>query len=785
LTDHPGAGDEEKRPWGGAAGLWQEDRLGAARLSRRGERAYPLWAVGASEKRSPGFVPQETPAGLPCSIPRVRGQGSELKEFGLTRTRTEALAGTAAALAPEERRLIEEEEALLVSVERALADRRAGIRAEGDLADRLRELRDEALESTSKDLPTVFQEMGLVRAVMERARPEALPDPATPYFAHLRVREGGEERDYLLGRTTFVDRQAGVRVVDWRWAPVAAIFYRYREGEEFEERFPGRVSQGLVLARRVVVVEGGRLTRVSDGRRSLLRGPDGAWRTSAPETAALGGGAGRAARAGTLGTGTGARGRSAAPEVTALLDPDQYEAVSAPPDRALLVLGSAGSGKTTVALHRLARIAFDAPRRYPASRLQVVVPELGLARLAARLLEPLGLARVPVRTLESWSRGAFQSAYGAPPPRLFGETPPLVARLKRHPALYQMLRRRPYLQEPPSLKKARRELGDLLLDRTFLTGVVRTAGGDLPLTAIDEVIRHTRLQLAPPLSEFLAGIDPDRRETLDGRPIEDDTPDAVAGTLDPEDLPILLFFAALRGGAGGRKAAHLVVDEAEDVSLFELFALGRHLAGKSVTMAGDESQQTFSSYAGWGEALEALGVADAAEVRLPTTYRCPRPIAEVAQAILGPIAPEVPPRVGREGVPVSRFDFPTEAHAQLFLTEAIRDLVEREPHASLAVVCHAPEGARGLHRLLADMPEARLSLDGAFSFRPGVDVTDVASVKGLEFDYVIVPDASARAYPEADEARRRLHVAVTRAAHQLWIAAPGTPSPLLRGIAAS
>ncbi len=102
---------------------------------------------------------------------------------------------------------------------------------------------------------------------------------------------------------------------------------------------------------------------------------------------------------------------------------------------------------------------------------------------------------------------------------------------------------------------------------------------------------------------------------------------------------------------------------------------------------------------------------------------------------------------------MSRFDFPTEAHAQLFLAGAIRELLEREPQASAAVVCHAPEVARGFHRLLADLAEARLSLDGEFTFRPGVDVTDVASVKGLEFDYVVVPDASARAYPEARTSR--------------------------------
>ncbi|HET8539605.1 MAG TPA: ATP-binding domain-containing protein [Anaeromyxobacter sp.] len=706
----------------------------------------------------------------------------------MPRNRTEAgaLRDTVADLTAAERSAIDEEEALLATVRAALAARRAGGRADGDLVARLRDLREEALESTSKDLPTVFQEMGVVRAVMERARPDALPEPAAPYFAHLRVREGGEERDYCLGRHTFVDRAAGVRVVDWRWAPVAALFYRYREGEEFEEPFPGRVATGVVVARRVVVIERGRLARVSVDGATLTRGPDGAWRATRGERAALGGGAGKAARPGALGTGAGAAGRAAAHEVTALLDPEQFAAISAPADTPLLVLGSAGSGKTTVALHRLARIAFDEPRRFPAAKLQVVVPEVGLARLAARLLEPLGLERATVRTLDAWARGAFQGAFGAPPPRLCEEPPPLVSRLKRHPALYHALRRRPRLADPrPALSRLRRELGDLLLDRGFLEAVVQGAAGDLPVTAIEETLRHTRLQLAPPPEEALAGIEPDRRETLDGKPISEDTPEAISGTLDPEDLPILLLMAALRGGRGARRSAHLVVDEAEDVSLLELFVLGRHLAGRSVTVAGDESQQTFSSYAGWPDAIAALGVDRAETVRLETTYRCPRPIAELAHAVLGPVAPARPPRAGRDGAPVSRFDFPTEAHAHLFLAGAVRDLLEREPQASVAVVAHAPDVARAFHRLLADLPEARLALDGRFTFRPGVDVTDVSSVKGLEFDYVVVPDASLRAYPDTDEARRRLHVAVTRAAHQLWIAAPGTPSPLVARVQAS
>jgi DNA helicase IV len=70
-------------------------------------------------------------------------------------------------------------------------------------------------------------------------------------------------------------------------------------------------------------------------------------------------------------------------------------------------------------------------------------------------------------------------------------------------------------------------------------------------------------------------------------------------------------------------------------------------------------------------------------------------------------------------------------------------------------------------------------IEGQYSFEPGVDVTDADEVKGLEWDYVILPDVTARAYPVDPEARRRLHVAVTRAAHQLWVLSYDLRSRLL------
>jgi DNA helicase IV len=136
-------------------------------------------------------------------------------------------------------------------------------------------------------------------------------------------------------------------------------------------------------------------------------------------------------------------------------------------------------------------------------------------------------------------------------------------------------------------------------------------------------------------------------------------------------------------------------------------------------------------------------------------------------------------KTARDGAPVGLFTFPKEAHAHLFLATALRDLVDREPHASIGVLAHDAETARRFFEIATDIPGARLVLDGAFSFEPGVDITDVDGAKGLEFDYVIVPDATAEAYPPTDDARRRLHVAATRASHQLWIVSGGRPTPIV------
>jgi DNA helicase-2/ATP-dependent DNA helicase PcrA len=127
------------------------------------------------------------------------------------------------------------------------------------------------------------------------------------------------------------------------------------------------------------------------------------------------------------------------------------------------------------------------------------------------------------------------------------------------------------------------------------------------------------------------------------------------------------------------------------------------------------------------------------------------------------------------------FSFAHTGDAVAFLAEALRELMSEEPNASVAVVTRFPEQADayydGLFR--GEVPKLRRIADQDFPFKPGVDVTDVRQVKGLEFDYVVLAEVSDTAYPSEDEARHLLHIGATRAAHQLWVVCSGRPSPLL------
>ena len=104
--------------------------------------------------------------------------------------------------------------------------------------------------------------------------------------------------------------------------------------------------------------------------------------------------------------------------------------------------------------------------------------------------------------------------------------------------------------------------------------------------------------------------------------------------------------------------------------------------------------------------------------------------------------------------------------------------------ASVAVLTPSPVASdlyfEGLEK--AELPRMRRIRNGEFPFKAGIEVTEVTQVKGLEFDYVVVLDVDIPIYRDTPAARRMLHVAATRAIHQLWMMSVGTPSPLVENV---
>ncbi len=101
------------------------------------------------------------------------------------------------------------------------------------------------------------------------------------------------------------------------------------------------------------------------------------------------------------------------------------------------------------------------------------------------------------------------------------------------------------------------------------------------------------------------------------------------------------------------------------------------------------------------------------------------------------------------------------------------------PGGSAAVICRDEAEAGAVYEALSARMDATLIRDDTALYEGGTVVTPVAAVKGLEFDTVVVFNASAEAWPDDPAAAKRLYVALTRALHELHIFYRDEPSALL------
>jgi DNA helicase-2/ATP-dependent DNA helicase PcrA len=607
----------------------------------------------------------------------------------------------------------------------------------------------------------------------------ALPRGMPGYLAHLSLTQDKKPLDVVLATgvetTRFLPSKEEIRVVDIATSPFAEVLFSVHEGERYEVAGRGGVARGQVREVTLTEFSGGALVRIVTAESAITRGEDGAW-TAHPLPAIL----------------LSPRPKNLRAEhhsvIDVTLDRAQESTVTLPRGRSALVLGEAGHGKTTVALHRLAHLVKSGPRSF---RAVVIVPTEGLRRLLESLTVKLGVD-VPVMLYEKWAEKQARRAFPDLPRRVSKSATPAVIRLKRDPALRIALAalsaRPPGLidddedrpqKETPALAH-HGDLQHLFGDRKLMEAVSAEAKQPHSKVALEELLEHTRVQFESTTEKANAHVDRARLVTVDHLSLDEGTPMEDAQTVDAEDYAVMFELDRLRAERASAEATApkpydcIVLDEAQELAPLELALIGRSLARKgTLVVAGDADQQidpavTFSS---WTDTMTDLACTDYEKRVLAIGYRCPRDVVALARHALDPARP-LP-----KSAKVSSWG--TETQVGVFLSRALTNLGKRDPSAEVVVICRSPLAARHFATMLRHAVPCHLVLDGEFLPGRGCSVTWVGEVKGLEFDHVIVPDASAASYPDSPVSRRALYVAITRARHQVVLACAGAPSPIL------
>lgn len=227
--------------------------------------------------------------------------------------------------------------------------------------------------------------------------------------------------------------------------------------------------------------------------------------------------------------------------------------------------------------------------------------------------------------------------------------------------------------------------------------------------------------------------------------------------------------------------SHLFIDEVQDVSLLWLGTLSNFYFRAKFTVVGD-TYQSFST----SSTIFTLGARhpELVELVFPNrtltnrsleiSYRCTAQITRFANGILQwPLDKNVFPRTGSEVTLYSDAD-------GMQLTR-LKGLLEESPQVyhTTAILCRTMEEAKALHQLLA-MEDIALLEDSSESLGSRFVLTTIQVAKGMEFDEVIIWNATDEAYHTAKE-QMMLYTTCTRAKHRLSLIVPkGTESRFIQ-----
>lgn len=245
--------------------------------------------------------------------------------------------------------------------------------------------------------------------------------------------------------------------------------------------------------------------------------------------------------------------------------------------------------------------------------------------------------------------------------------------------------------------------------------------------------------------------------------------------------PFLLLKELILGFQSNSSIKHLVIDEAQDYSPFQFEFLKRLFPAARMTVLGDFNQAIFahaSEMVDFNTLTSLYGPDETEIINITRSYRSTKPIIELTRRLV-PNGERIIP-FERDGEPPVLKQLANHAELHSCIASKVADL-QRLGLNSIAIICKSAEESKSAYESLSSIDHIKLLKSSSLEYEQGVVVVPSYLSKGIEFDAVIIYDASEHVY--GDESLRRVfYTACTRAMHYLQLYSVGEPSPFLRNV---
>lgn len=609
-----------------------------------------------------------------------------------------------------------------------------------------------------------------------------------PYFGRIDFKASKlpQEESYYVGRVGISKSGAEPVVIDWR-APIASVYYENTVGPcSYVVKNEGTYEIDL-KRKRTYEIEEDRLKDFFDS--DVVANDELLTKYLAKSKKAV------------LG------------EIIATIQKEQNAIIRKSPKTNLIVQGVAGSGKTTVAMHRISYILYNYEEEFRPEDFYIIGSNRILLNYITGVLPDLDVYGVSQMTMEQLFVRLLYEEWN---PKLHKICPidkknPLACMKGSYEWFHDLEQFcREYEETMIPQKEIRLEkTGVLLMEGKYVRDYLK----DYPQMSMQSKINMLNEILLAKLENELAGkyisYTPAEKKELKRRYQWHFGKDVWKGNLfelygdflyaqsqkgkeipftenvfDVYDLAALAYlYKRIKETDGIREASHVIIDEAQDFGMMAYGALAYCLRGCTYTIMGDVSQNIYFGYGlnDWRALKELIlkGAYDSFGV-LKKSYRNTVEISEFATEILRhgnfPVYPVEP--IIRHGKEVRVTECGDETGMLQETVKTIKDW-QADGHETIAVICRDEAEASVVSKSLgAYLTLADCNLETA-EFGSGVMVLPVEYTKGLEFDAVLLYHPSKDSYPAEDSHVKLLYVAATRALHELTVVHQGDLTDLI------